>query len=160
MQFVEEAEEVAVLRRGIHDSRIAERHREQAGQASPNDEDGENRRDTVAVKLRHKRAGDILVGQRALLQRFLPRHDADDREVHRHVQQHNHDDREDHRAGNRFLRLANFFAQMADVVVAQVVVNGHARGGSQAHQKTLIDVERARRKRDERRIEVAECPTR
>src|ERR1700719_529161 len=78
----------------------------------------------AAVKFFHEGADD----ERRIL-RLLPRQDAENAGLHGQVQQGDADDGNENAARDVALGIANFAAEMADVVVAPIGVDGVDRRG-------------------------------
>ena len=74
-----------------------------------------------------------------------PRDDADDREIDRDVDQRHHDRADQNRPWDHSARILHFVADVADVVVAEVVVRAHARRRAEAEQEAEREVEGAGR---------------
>ena len=75
-----------------------------------------------------------------------PRHDADYREIDRQIDRRDAHDAEQDRARDHTRRILDFVADVADVVVPQVVVDADAGGGAQPDEKADREIERARGK--------------
>ena len=84
-----------------------------------------------------------------------PRHDSDYREIDRQINRRDAHDAEQDRTRDRASRILDFVADVADVVVPEVVVDADAGGSAQPDEKTDREIERARGKIEgDRAIEV------
>ena len=82
-----------------------------------------------AVELFHEQAGD-----EGRILRFAPGDDAEKAGLHRQIQNGDAEDGEKNAARNIFFRVADFAAEMADVVVAPVAVNGFDHGSAESRE--------------------------
>ena len=86
---------------------------------------------------------------------LAPRHDADDREVDAEVDHRDGGGADQDRPRDHAARVAHLVADVADVVVAEVVVDPDARRGAEPEEEAEREVERAGREVErDVRIEV------
>src|SRR5687767_15094377 len=86
---------------------------------------------------------------------FAPRHYADDRQVDADVDDRDGDSADEDRPWNYAARVAHLVADVADVVIAQIVVDPDARCRAQPEEEAEREIERARGKVEgDARIEV------
>src|SRR5229473_3813883 len=140
MDARENAEEIAVQRRGIRHARIAKQRGEYRSEGDPQHHGGGKARSGSAVKFFDKGADD----KRRIL-RLLPWEDAENAGLHGQIQQRDADDGDENPARDVALGIANLTAEMADVVVAPVGVDGVDRRGTEAGEKQPRESPRARR---------------
>src|SRR5229473_1705759 len=140
MDARENAEEIAVQRRGIRHARIAKQRGEYRSEGDPQHHGGGEARCGGAVEFFDKGADD----ERRIL-RLLTREDTENAGLHGQIQQGDADDRDKNPAGDVPLGIANLTAEMADVVVAPVGVDGVDRRGTEAGEKQPRESPRARR---------------
>src|SRR6266850_6006892 len=146
MQPREHPEEVAVLRRRVGDAGISQQQREHGPERGPQNHRREYGRDARSEDALHEdRDHEIRLWVRSRRHELAPRHDPDDREIDRHVnQRHRHRAQQD-RAWNHAARILYFVADVADIVVAQVIVDADARRRAKPQEKADGEVERPRR---------------
>ena len=133
MQTAERAEEVAALRRGEGDARVAEQQREHRPERRPEHEQREDRRDGATVDLLHENGDDeARLRMCGRGHELSPRHHADDRQVDAKVDHGNGGGADQDRPRNDASRLAHLVADVADVVVAE---NPDARRGAEAEKE-------------------------
>src|SRR6266513_2304333 len=73
-----------------------------------------------------------------------PRDDADNREIGREVDHRDRYRADENRPWDDPTGILDFVADIADVVVAEVVVDAEPRRGAEAHEETQGETERAR----------------
>src|SRR5215471_4110335 len=129
MYTPENGEEVAVESCGIGHTRIAEKDRKDRGQRDPQYHPGDEVRGTRAIETLDENAGD----ERGVL-RFAPRHHTEQAGLHGEIQKSDAKNRKKNAARDVFFRLADFAAQLADVVVAPVAVNGVDHRGAETRE--------------------------
>ena len=156
VQPSEDLEEVAVPGGRVRNPRIAEEQREHRSERGPQDEEREHRRDPRPVEPLHERRDDELgFGMRVGGNELAPGHHADDREVDGEIEDRDRDDADQDRTRNHASGILDFVADVADVVVAEIVIDADSRRGAEAKQKADREVERAGRKVERaRRVEV------
>src|SRR6266568_1087373 len=157
MESAEYSEEVTALRGGKWNARVAEQQREHRAEGSPQHEQCEDRRDRSAVDLLHEHRDDE-VRCRVLLSghELAPWYDADNREVDSDVNDCDGDGADQDRPWDDAPRIAHFVTDIADVVVAEVVVDADARRCAEAEEESEREVERAGWKVEgETRIEMS-----
>src|SRR5450759_4395383 len=119
MQPREHREEVSVPRGREKDARVAERQREDRSERGPQDEARHKARDRPAREHRDE------VRDRGLRAHGLRhRKDGDDAGVHENVEDRHREDRDDDDARDRLRRLDDLLREVADAVVAEVIVHG------------------------------------
>ena len=142
----ERFEEVSFPGRRIRHARVAEQQRKDRSERRPQNHQGEDAGYPRPVDLLHEDGHDE-IGVRLRLggDELPPWHDADDREIDRQVD-HRHRRRAD-QDGSRddAARILHLVADVADVVVAEVVVNADPRRGAETDEKADRERERARR---------------
>ena len=127
VQPSEHGKEVAVTRRRKRNARIAEQQREHRPECGPQDQKREHRRDFRPIQPFHERRDDELGFRVGVCRNELtPRDDADDREVDRDVDRGDRDDADHDRARDDPTWILDFVADVADVVVAEEVVDADA----------------------------------
>src|SRR5882762_2849886 len=119
MHASEDTEEIPIECRGVRDTRVAEQGREHRSESDPQDHRGGKARRGRAVKLFHERADD----ERRVL-RLLPWKHAKDAGLHGQIQNGDADNGNKNPARNIASGVANFTAQMANVVIAPIRVDG------------------------------------
>ena len=127
MEPRENAEEIPVLCRRVRHPRIAQQQGEDGAERRPQDHGGEDGRDPGAIDPFHEdRDHKVRVRMRLRRNEIPPRHHADDGQVYRHVDQRHRDCAEQDRAWNDATGVLDFIADVADVVIAEVIVDADA----------------------------------
>src|ERR1700721_651143 len=155
MHFGENGEEIAVERGGIGHARVAEQQREDGGHGDQEAHPGAEARGAGAVKALDKETGDegSVLG-------FAPRDDAKQAGLHGQIKHRDAENREENSAGDIFFGIADFAAEVADVVVAPVAVNRVDHRGAEPGEPQGRKMERAGRKiKRQFGIEVADAST-
>src|SRR5215470_11136863 len=148
MQATEDLEKIPVARSGEGDSRISEQQREARPESRPQDHHRHTRSDLRPVNsLHHHRDDEIrerlpLIGWR----KFAPWNCADDRKVDCYIDNRDRDHADNDRAGDCPSGIFDLVADVADVVIAQVIVYADPRSRAESEQKPGREVERAWRK--------------
>src|SRR6266478_4259322 len=143
VQPAEHAEEVAALRRSIGDARVTQEKREHRPECGPEHQQREDRRHARAVYLLHEgRNDEVRLRVRFGRYELPPRYDADDREVDAEIDHGNRCGADEDRARDDAARIAHLVADVADVVITQVVVDPDAGGRAQAEEETDREVTR------------------
>ena len=119
MHAAENAEEIAVERRGVWDTGISEQRGKHRSESDPEDHGSGEARRARPVKLFDESAND-----EGRILRLLPRQHAEDACLHGKIQDGDADYGNEDAAGNIARRIADFAAEMANVVVTPVGVNG------------------------------------
>ncbi len=151
MQPRENFEKCPVCRRRIRHARISQHHRKKRTGRDPQNHARGYACGCAAVNPLHKQADDELG-----LRRFLPRHHAQNAELHRQIQHRNSDNRNENAPRNRFFGFAHFSAQMAHVVVAQIRVHRLDRRRAQPGPERPAEIPRALRIR-KRQTRIKMC---
>ena len=141
MEAAEDAEEAAVERGGVGNARVAQHQRPHRGEGRHQNQQRDDLPGQRAVQLLDEGGNDVAVALR-----FLPGNHADDSDVHHKIDGGDAENRIDDGAGNDAHRVLDLPAQVADVLVAQVVVDGEGGGAAQPHpEHPLAQVEGAGR---------------
>ena len=120
----ERLEEISLPRRGVRDARVAEQQREYRSERRPQDEEREPGRDPGPVDALHEDRDDesrrrLLLGRDEL----APGHHPDHREIDREINRGDGDRADQDRAGDDPARIAHLVADVADIVIAEVVAD-------------------------------------
>src|ERR1700674_4894239 len=129
MYFGEDGEEVAIERGGIGHAGVAEEQGKDGGHGDPEHHPGDEVRGAGAVEAFNEKAGD----ERSVLG-FAPGDNAEQAGLHGQIQNSDAENRKENAAGDIFFGIADFAAEMADVVVAPVTVNGVDHGGAESRE--------------------------
>src|SRR5215510_4075791 len=143
VEATEDLEKVSVARGGERDTRISEQQRETRSEGGPQDHHRYNRSHIRPVNPLHHQRHDKLRGLVSLAGEFAPRNYADDRKVDRDVDRRDRDHADDDRARDRPSGISDLVADVADVVIAQVIVDADPRSRAESEQKPGREVERA-----------------
>src|SRR5215510_7412624 len=143
VEATEDLEKVSVARGGERDTRISEQQRETRSEGGPQDHHRYNRSHIRPVNPLHHQRHDKLRGLVSLAGEFAPRNNADDRKVDRDVDRRDRDHADDDRARDRPSGIFDLVADVADVVIAQVIVDADLRSRAESEQKSGREVERA-----------------
>src|ERR1700692_2672843 len=127
MHFGEDREEVAVEGGGIGHAGVAEEQREDGGHGDPEHHPGDEVGGAGAVEALDEEAGD----EGSVLS-FAPGDNAEQTGLHGEIKDGDAQNRKENSARNIFFGIADFAAEVADVVVAPVAVDGVDHGGAQA----------------------------
>src|SRR5882762_2536746 len=127
MHASEDTEEIPIECRGVRDTRVAEQGREHRSESDPQDHRGGEARRGRAVKLFHEGADD-----EGRVLRLLPWKHSKDAGLHGQIQNGDADNGNKNAARNIAGRIADFTAEMANVVVAPIGVNGVDRRGAES----------------------------
>src|SRR5262245_1288631 len=147
VKATEDVEKVSVARCGERDARISEQQRETRSEGGPQDHHRYNLSHLQSVNPLHHQRHDELRGLVPLGGReFAPRNNADDRQVDRDVDRRDRDHADDDRARDCPSGIFDLVADVADVVIAQVIVDADPRSRAESEQKPGREVERAWRK--------------
>src|SRR5579864_9426690 len=141
MHFGEDGEEVAVERGGIGHAGVTEEKRKDGGHGDPEDHPGDEVRGASAVEALDEEAGD----ERGVLG-FAPGDNAEEAGLHGQIEDGDAEDRKKNAARDIFFGIADFAAEMADVVVAPVAVNRVDHGGAESREPERREMKRAGRK--------------
>src|SRR5208283_6026569 len=141
MDFSEDGEEVAVERRGVGHTRIAEKKREDGSHSDPQHHPGEKKRGLLAIESFDEEAGN----ERGILG-DAPGHHAEEARLHGEIQDSDPQDGEENAARDILFGVTDFAAEMADVVVAPVTVNGVDHGSAESREPHAGEMKRAGRK--------------
>src|SRR5580704_15454693 len=141
MHFGEDGKEVAVERSGIGHAGIAEQQRKNGGQRNPQHHPGDEVRGAASVEPLDEKAGD----ERSVL-RFAPGNNSQKAGLQSQIDGGDSENRKKDAAGNIFFRIANLSAQVANVVVAPIAVDGVDHGRAKAGEPQRGKMERAGRK--------------
>ncbi len=112
------AEEIAIERGGIGDTRVTQQKHEYGSEGCPENQDSQQSSCARAVDSLHEIGGDEF-----RMHRFAPRDDRDDADVHDEIDRRYGQDGPDYRTRNRARRIANFAGYVTDTVVAHVVAH-------------------------------------
>src|ERR1700676_532575 len=126
MHFGENGEEVAVQGGGVGHAGIAKEQGEDGGQGNPQNHCGEEQSSIFAVESFDEQAGQM-VG----VLRDAPGNNAQQAGLHGQIQRSDAEDRKENAARNIFFGVANFTAQVANIVVTPVAVNRVDHGGAE-----------------------------
>ena len=136
MELAERPEEVSVTGGGIRNARVSEQQREHGSECGPQDHQREHRRDAGAVDLLHEnRHDEIRLRVHISGNEAAPRHNADDREIDADVDHRDRHGAHQNRPRDHPAGILHLVADVADIVVAEVVVNANARRGAKSEQK-------------------------
>src|SRR6266481_6820458 len=151
VHFGEDGEEIAVERSGIGHAGVAEEKRKDGSHGDPKHHPCDEVGGVGAVEAFDEEAGD-----EGSVLRFAPGDDAEKAGLHGEIEHGDAKDRKENAARDIFFGLADFAAEMADVVVAPVAVNRVDHGGAEPGEPKRGEMKRARRKIEcELGIEVA-----
>src|ERR1700726_1488572 len=118
MHACEHAEEISVERSGVWNARISKQRGEHRSERDPENHGGGETRCAGAIKLFHESADD-----EGRVLRLLPRQHAKDAGLHGEIQNRDADYGNENAAWDVARGIADFAAQMADIVIAPVGVN-------------------------------------
>src|SRR5215510_4791673 len=144
VKATEDLEKVSVARGGERDARIAEQQSETRSEGGPQDHHRYNLSRLQPVNPLHHQRHDELRGLVPLGGReFAPRNNADDRKVDRDVDRRDRDHADNDRARDCPSGIFDLVADVADVVIAQVIVDADPRSRAESEQESGREVERA-----------------
>src|ERR1700732_2268007 len=150
MHASENAKEISVERRGVWNAGISKQRRKNGSECDPQDHESREASRAKAVKLLDEIADDEW-----RILRLLPREAAKNAGLHGKIQNGDPDYRDENAARDIAFGVANFSAEMANIVVTPVRVNGVDRRRTQGGEKQPGKVPRSGRIReDQRRLEV------
>ena len=129
-------EEVALDRGRERDARIAEEQREDRPERGPQDHQRDRHRRPPPVQPLHELRDHVL-----RVEHLPPGDHAEEREVEQEVPHRAPEDREEDRARDHARRVPDLVADVADVVVAQVVVDRDEGRAAQAEHEAAVEVE-------------------
>src|SRR6266481_2467078 len=153
MHFGEDGEEIAVEGGGVGDAGVAEEKRKNGGHGDPEHHPSDKVRGVAAVQALDEEAGD----ERSVLG-CAPGDDAEEAGLHGEIEDGDAEDRKENAAGDILLGIADFAAEVADVVVAPVTVNRIDHGGAQSCEPERRKMKRAGREiKGQFGIEVADA---
>src|SRR5882724_5421922 len=141
MNFGEDGEEIAVERGGIGHTGVAKQQRKDGGHGDPENHPGDEVRGAGAVEALDEEAGD----EGSVLS-FTPGDDAEQAGLHGEIKDRDAENGKKNAARNIFFGIADFAAEMGDVVVAPVAVDGVDHGGTEAGEPEGRKMKRAGRK--------------
>src|SRR5271157_302843 len=141
MHFGENGEEVAVERGGIGHARVAEKQGKYRGEGDPENHPSDEVGGAGPVEALHEKADE----KRGVL-RFAPGNDTEQAGLHREIENGDAEDGEKNAARDIFFGIADFAAEMADVVVTPVAVDGVDHGGAEPGEPNGREMKRAGRK--------------
>ncbi len=141
VEAAEGAEEVPIPRGREGHAGVAEQEREDRAESSPEDHHGHDEGRATAVDPLHE-LRDHELGRKHL----PPGQDAQEREVQQEVRERTAEDGVEDRAGYDSPGIPDLVPDVADVVVAQVVVDGDQGGAPQPEHEAAVEVESPRRK--------------
>src|SRR5207245_7256631 len=125
--FGEDGEEIAVECGGIGYPGVAEEKRKNGGHGDPQNHPGDEVRGTGAVE-----PLDEKTGHEGSVLSFVPGDDTEEAGLHGEIKDCYAENRKKNAAGDIFFGIADLAAEVADVVVAPVAVNGGDRGGAES----------------------------
>src|SRR5262245_28029640 len=134
VEATEDLEKVSVARGGERDARISEQQRETRSEGGPQDHHRYNRSHFRPVNpLHHHRDDEIRKRPSGYGGHELaPGNYADDRKVDCDVDRRDCDHTDDDRARNRPTRIFDLVADIADVVIAEIIVNPDPRSRAES----------------------------
>src|SRR5260221_2442114 len=141
MHFGEDREEIAVERGGIRHTGVAEEQGKNGCHGDPENHPGDKMRCAGAIETVDKEVGD----ERSVLG-FTPGDAGEQAGLHGEIKDRDAENRKKNAARNIFFGIADFAAEVADVVVAPVAVNGVDHGGTEAGEPEGRKMKRAGRK--------------
>src|SRR6266404_886960 len=154
MHTGEHAEEISVERRGVWNARISEERGKHGSERNPeNHRSGEARR-AGAIELFNEGADD----ERRVL-RLLPRQHAKNAGLHGKIQNRNADYGNENAARDVARGIADFAAEMANIVIAPIGVNGVDGCRAEGSEKQPGQIPRSGRiSENETRLEMRHAP--
>src|SRR5689334_1225693 len=122
MKSCEDLEEVAVDGRGIRNARVSKQKRKQRTERGPEHHRSKESRYTRTVNsLDKNRNNEVRLWMLVGWDKLTPRHHAYHREVYGDVDQRHGDHADDDRARNGASGFLNLVADVADVVIAEII---------------------------------------
>src|SRR6185369_17314998 len=133
MESSENLEKITVHCRGVRNTGITKEKTEKRPDGGPKDEQGEKNRSFGTVNHFHE-IGNHVGG----FGRLFPGNDPDDRQVNEDVNG-GHDQEADKNGLGKYPRgVFDFLAQVADLVIAQIIVYGDSADGAQREEKFRV----------------------